>query len=417
MKRLSLKGFACMLVVGFTMFAVLHFSAMADENKPSGEPIRVGLPVPITGLMAADGAEMINGAVMAVEEINAKGGLLGRPLETVPVDMKESQVHILRKAARVLADKGVDVNVTAYLLGPMDVHVFGRYDIPYLHADTQWTSTKAVMENLPEYNNVFAIDPNEKTYGPNAFINMTKMIPYAHKNKTVAILTSRFIYARNISRSFREIVEENGWKIVFDMEHKLGATEYGVSLSEIRDADPGIIFFSTNLPTEAIAFMNQFLSLPTRSLVYIQYCPNLPEFRELLGPRANGVLWQTLIGYLPDKKGLEWVERYQKRFGNAPGYTAACNTYDAIHIWAAAVKAVGDPKNYTKVNEYILKNPYTGIAGTYRFNPATHEAIAGNAGEGIPNQFFQIQNGEQVLLALGTEPTDARFALPPWLVK
>ena len=417
MKILNLKRFSCMLTVSLTIVAVLLSSTMANEKKPSGEPIQIGLPVPITGLMAADGAEMVNGAVMAVEEINAKGGLLGRPIETVSMDTKESQVHILRKVARALAEKGVDVNVTAYLMGPMDVHVFGRYDIPYLHADTQWTSTKAVIENLPEYNNVFAIDPNEKSYGPNAFTNMTKMIPYAHKSKTVAILTSSFIYAKNISRSFREIVEENGWKIVSNMDHKSGATEYGVALSEIRDVNPGIIFFSTNLPTEAIAFMNQFLIQPTNSLVYIQYCPNLPEFRGQLGSKANGVLWQTLIGYLPNKKGMAWVERYQKRFGNAPGYTAACNTYDAIHIWAAAVKAVGDPKNYTKINDYILKHSYNGIAGTYRFNPKTHEAVAGNAGEGIPNQFFQIQNGEQVLLVLGTEPTGAKFELPPWLVK
>jgi len=417
MKRECLKVFAWLFVVVFAMFSVLASSAMAVEEKPSGEPILVGLPVPVTGLMAADGAEMINGAVMAVEEINAKGGVLGRPLEAVPMDTKESQVHILRKVAGELADKGVDVNVTAYLMGPMDVHAFGRYPMPYLHADTQWTSTKAVMDNLPDYNNVFAIDPNEKSYGPNGFINMTKMIPHDHKNKTIAILTTSFIYAKNISRSLRDVVEENGWRIVSDTDHKLGTTEYGVELSEIRAANPDIIFFSTHLPAEAIAFMNQFLTQPTHSLIYIQYCPNIPEFREQLGPKANGVLWQTLIGYLPDKKGLAWVERYKKRFGNAPGYTAACNTYDAIHIWAAAVKAVGDSKNYAKVNDYILNNPYNGIAGTYRFNPKTQEAINGNVGKGIPNQFFQIQNGEQVLLVLGTEPTDAVFQTPPWFIK
>jgi branched-chain amino acid transport system substrate-binding protein len=163
--------------------------------------------------------------------------------------------------------------------------------------------------------------------------------------------------------------------------------------------------------------MNQFLTQPTESLVYIQYCPNVPEFRELLGPKSNGILWQTLIGYLPTEEGLAWVERYKKRFGVQPGYTAACNTYDSIFMWAEAVKAVGDPKNHKKVNEYILNNPYTGIGGTYKFNPKTQEAIAGNVGEGIPNQFFQIQNVEQVLLVLGTEPTGAKFETPPWLKK
>lgn len=417
MKKETLRISICVFVVAIVAYMSMALPVMASENKPSGEAILVGLPVPITGLMAADGAEMINGAVMAVEEINAKGGLLGRPLKTVAMDTKESQVDILRSAAEALAAKGVDVNVTAYLMGPMDIHTFGKYEIPYLHADTQWTSTKAVMDNLPEYNNVFAIDPNERSYGPNAFINMTKMIPYDHKNKTVAILTTNFTYAKGISKSFREIVEKNNWKVVSDTDHELGTTEYGVELSRIRAENPGIIFFSTHLPTEAVAFMNQFQTQPTESLVYIQYCPNVPEFRELLGPKANGVLWQTLIGYLPNKEGLAWVARYKKRFGKAPGYTAACNTYDSINMWAAAVRAVGDPKNYKKVNEYILKNPYNGIAGTYIFNPKTQEAIAGNVGKGIPNQFFQIQNGEQVLLVLGTIPTKAKFERPPWLKK
>jgi branched-chain amino acid transport system substrate-binding protein len=230
-------------------------------------------------------------------------------------------------------------------------------------------------------------------------------------------LTTNYTYNKEVSKSYRKILAENNWKVVSDTNHENGTTEYGVVLSEIRAKDPDVVFFSTVFPTEAVAFMNQFLIQPTESLVYIQYCPNIPEFRKLLGPKANGVLWQTLIGWLPTKEGLAWVERYKKRFGVDPGYTAACNTYDSIYMWAEAVKAVGDPKNHKKVNEYILNNTYTGIGGTYKYNPKIQETIAGNVGEGIPNQFFQIQNGEQVLLVLGTESTGAKFELPPWLKK
>jgi branched-chain amino acid transport system substrate-binding protein len=112
----------------FFIIAGLVVSILFSLQAMAAEPIKVGAPNPLTGAYASDGNVMLNATEMAVADINAKGGLLGRKLEVVSFDVEDMLPEKLISAAEVLVVKEkVDMVVTACnAMGP-DVQAFGKY--------------------------------------------------------------------------------------------------------------------------------------------------------------------------------------------------------------------------------------------------------------------------------------------------
>ncbi len=71
-------------------------------------------------------------------------------------------------------------------------------------------------------------------------------------------------------------------------------------LAKLRDDPPAAIIVTHFLAQDLAQFMTQFLAQPTKSLIYMQYGPSLPVFREIGGEAINGVIYSTVIGGLPD---------------------------------------------------------------------------------------------------------------------
>lgn len=402
------------LVIGIGLVAVVAItvplmSGCRPATPEEVKPIKVGLPSPMTGAMAADREEMLWGATMAVEEINSAGGLLGRPLEIVEADVKESAPEDVMNAYNLLMAAGVDVNVAGYFLGPVGVHTFGKGDVPMIHWDTQQTSAQAYLDNKDEYWNILMGDDGEWVYGPHAFQTLTEVIPYEHPNKKTSLMSTDFGYSVTIAEYYKEAALEAGWEIVLDEIHPFGTTEFGVQLAKIREEEPSIIAFSTIHGAEIISFFNDFLEDPTDSIIWCQYVLNMPEFMPVMGEKANGMLGSASLGPL---KRQEWIGRIVERWGREPGGVYTAVIYDGVNMWAEAVKRVGDPTDYRAVVQALIEYPYEGECGVYDFDPETHNAAYGD--DFIPNHEFQVQNEELVDIIMGTTVVTP-FEVPWWI--
>jgi len=380
------------------------------------ESIKIGVPYPMTGDYAGDGEEMIDGVTLAVEQINANGGVLGRPVEILTADIKGLTPEDVTAGFDYLAARDVDFFVSGYAGEPADIYAAGKYDIPYFHFDTATEAVKPVQENYEEYWNVMQLIVPEEYYGPYIAEVMNNRIPdlfgYQYRDKTQAVLSLEWMYNIFIAEPYMEYMENYGWETVYYSEHPFGHTEFAPELMHIRNEDPDIIFFSTLEPPGGVAFMNQFVTDPVESLVYIQYVPSVPEFFDLLGDNANDILWCTAINYLPSDDGLEFVQTFEERFGKKPGFSIAAAVYDAVNIWADAVENVGDSAKYKEITDHVKNNTYQGICGNYVWD---HDGKYCKAGDDfIPMHFFQIQEGEQVLLFLGSEKLND-FKTPFWV--
>jgi len=404
-------------LIAFVSLGLVLVVTPAVMSAQEQGTIRIGAPLRVTGVQAGDSLDGRDGLVLAVEEINTAGGVLGKRLEVITADTKEFSAEDMRTAALLLERYGVAAAFTPFAKGPMLVHTFAKFDYPLLHGATCRVTVREQKRLMDTAWNLIQMDPTEEAYAPRAWKVMTELIPYQLPNKKVAVFSSDHDYSNNIRKDFVRLATAAGWEVVLNTKHPYGNTEFGPQLSRIRAENPAIILSITDPPPEAVAFTKQFRANPTDSLVYIQYAPSLPEYREMLGELANGILWQTVLDSLPDEKiqgrTSEFQRKFEKRFGREPG-TYAPALYDWVHAWKLAVEAVGDEKNYRGVIDYLVNGPpYQGICGEYGINPEYHCV---EITPHFPNFLYQIQEGKDVLLFLYDEKW-AEFQTPPWLRK
>ena len=92
-------------------------------------------------------------------------------------------------------------------------------------------------------------------------------------------------------------------------------SEWGPTLAKIRQDPPGLIVITHFYPGDLAQFMIQFVRNPTPSLVYMQYGPSIPAFRDVGKEAVNGVLYATVIAALQDEIGNDFEKRYKAKFG------------------------------------------------------------------------------------------------------
>lgn len=390
-----------------------------EERWEDWETIKIGSPAPFTGVGAPMGIDIVAGLSMAVEAVNAEGGVLGKPLEIVYSDTKAMSSEECELAVESLDRAGVVALFPGAFFGPACIHAIGKRPQPMFHMSADQYDVQAVLDNLPEYTNVFQMCASERTYGPNAYKVMVETIDYELPNKKVALLGGDITYDMIIQQSFEDVAVANGWEVVLDDTYPYGTTEFGAQLAKIRAEEPAIIFGAITSTDSSVAFMNQFLDNPTNSLVYIQWSPASPEFIGLLGEKANGVLWQTLAAYLPTPENEEWVQAFEAEFGRLPGATWPSGQEDMLRTWIAAAESCGSPIPSDCIYDYLenlADHPYTGRMGTYGMNPEYQNREAFTGDEWVPMHFIQIQDERDHTLFLGTQAVEGEeFQVPPWI--
>lgn len=381
----------------------------ASTPAPQGDPIKIGAPLPLTGPFAADGQTMKEGLEMAVDDINAAGGLVGRPVELVTYDLEdEAPEKVNAGADKLVMSEQVSVSITGYGgMGP-DIPAFGKYPQPYLHFDGSELTVDMVLES--KFENIFMLGDIESPYGVQTFDILTSL-PYELPNKKIVILAGDFEWDKKVTEGVKARAEEKGWEVAMYEVFPYGTREWGPLLTKIRAIDPAIISMSDLDPADIKTFLDQFAQDPTNSLVEVGYAISIPEFANLVGSAGNGVMGDATNSILSDEKGNAWKQRFEAKFGHPPGLSILGTVYDGAMMWAEAVKKVGSPDDYKAVSDAIRTMNYVGLNGTYTF-------VEGNkvsaSDEALPMHFFQVQNGELVRLYEGTKKT-GDFVVPPWI--
>ena len=204
-------------------------------------------------------------------------------------------------------------------------------------------------------------------------------------------------------------------------------SEWGPTLAKLRQDPPGLIVITHFYPQDLAQFMLQFVQQPTQSLIYMQYGPSLPSFRDIGKAATNGVLYATVVGALQDEIGESFRKRYQAKFGANAGHNSGVQPYDACYLWATAAALAGgsgepdDEKQNRKVADRMRALIHRGVSGTIRFNPAeqtayTYPTETNDPSLGMPHQFLQIQDHVKGGELIAPAPYDTgSFVMPPWM--
>ncbi len=392
-------------------------------------PVKLGAAYPLTGAYAGDGTQMKLGIEMGIAQVNALGGLMGRKLTVEYGDIEDlSTDKVVNAVERVLSGNPAALFMGYTTTASAEYPAIVQAGIPAFHNNTLTDNANWVAQDLAKRGSIFQICPTELPYGP-SFASLLKSLQATKKwtpsKKTAAIITSLDAYSVNISNQFKAAVEKDGWQVPIFEKVNAPLSEWGPVLSKIRANPPGVVFHADYIVGDLASFTKQFRADPTPSLLYEQYGPSVPEYLKLTGDAANGVIWSTVIGILPDAIGKKYQADFTAKFKQAPGLSLAGAQRDAVFLWWSAASRAGGPDDHAKVIEMLKAYQFRGVCGSYNFAPTDLTAISYpgtgdpnvytlDAGLGLPNLTFQIQNQEQVLIY--PEPyTQGTFQLPPWI--
>lgn len=408
-------------------------AAMNDGAKATGKPIPIGAGVPLTGWAAADGIEFKRGLEMACDEINAIGGILGRPMEPVFQDTKDmGAANIIPAMQRLIERSNVHAIINGYNTGAVtaEYETIADAGIIYIHDNTDTAHDRKVGKNPERYFGIFMGDPAEYWYGQGLLVFLNGLVSagkWKRPNNKIAVVTGSQNYSVVIAEAIRSHAKKYGWDISLYETVVVPISEWGPTISKIQKDPPAVIAITHWVPQDLAHFMLQFVPNPTNSLVYMQYGPSLAAFREIGKEATDGVLYSTVIATLQDKIGNDFGDRYRKRYGKSASPLVGGQDYDSAYYYAlcAAIAggtgAPGDFKQNRKIAARLRQFIYRGVVGTTHFASPQQSAIpypdaTNDPSLGMPHQYLQIQDYTKEPLLIAPPPYETgSFKMPPWI--
>ncbi|MGA0207913.1 MAG: ABC transporter substrate-binding protein [Ilumatobacteraceae bacterium] len=413
--------------------SVTEEAAAADSGgdeaaaEASGEPILVGLPIAQSGPAGiADHADCLNGATLAKDEINAAGGVGGRPIDFSVTDIDILTPEGITAGFQKLSGEGVAAFVSPFvIIPPPALEAAAAYGAPYMSGDTNIDAQVIRASDPAKYGNYF-VDPPETYYG-SGFVkflsNLADSGQWTPKNTTVDIIRGDTAYNQNIATATIEAIEASGgqWQLGEVIDITAGTKDWGPVLQKLAANDAGVIMVDHWIGAELASFSQQFAADPVEgSLVYLQYGPSQPEYLDIAGDSAEGFVWGTVIGTgNTSAEDVAFREAYHAATGTndvtmGMVYPAWC--YDMINVLAQAWNST-DPADFTAVNEFIASNPYNGVTGYIDFANGVVPSFpndVSDASQGTTHYFYQVQGGRHTVIDPFND-AEAQFVAPPWM--
>ncbi len=338
------------VLVPFVLLVALVLPAAAQNT------IKIGMLVPLTGSAAADGTSALNSAKIALEQVNAAGGVLGKKVELIYYDDQADA-----KQAVALAQKLIDQDKIAGF-------VAASYSLPSravapLFQDAQIPLIAA-----------YAIHPDVTKAGDfcfrNSFLGFVEGRAAAYTAqkllgaKTVALLSSDNDFGRTLVTGFKEYVSKygSGLKIVSELTYPMSETDYKAYLTKIKEANPDVIFAS-GYYFQTGPMLRQARELGIKAKVLGEEGADSPKLAEIAGEAAEGFYIVTNFDR-DDPRPIvqDFLKEYRTRYKIEPDMVGA-STYDAFMILVDAIKQAGST-NAQKIRDNIakLKN-FNGLTG------------------------------------------------------
>ncbi len=372
--------------------------------------IKIGAPLPLTGIYASDGQDMEMGLQMAVADLNDAGGLLGRPVELKEYDIEGLDPETLAASKTYLLDQEkVDVVIEGYGGNGPDFEVYGvGSDVPLVHGSGSAAAADLVKSDPAAYGNMFQVSPVEAEYGKRAWEGVTQFQDkYPYPNKKIAIVHGDQDWDRRYAAGVEAEAQKAGWQVVMNEEVPYGTSDWSPVLTKIRAEQPAAVVCSILSVDDISAFVTQFMATPTPSILDISYMVTLSDTQDAAGKPLTGVMGYVSAYVTPSKEHNAWKSRFENMFGIDVPLSNPPSVYDSVMLWAEAVKAVGDPTKHAEIQQYIKTHPYKGLLGTYDFDNPEQTV---KSGPDFPIAYAQYR-GDGKLAFYGTD----KFVFPPYI--
>ena len=364
MRRGTALGIAAPML---TAMARLAPEAAAQDGTPlaapTGQPIRVGAIYGLTGGMSSIDVPGNNGVLLAAAEINAGGGLLGRPLEVVVEDGR-TDVTATTNATRKL----IDEDQVAALLGLNDT-TFALAVAPVAQeAGRVFLTCGATGPVIPETGDFVFMLP----FGDN--VQAAVGAEYAAEQGWTTcglLLDDQLDFTIFLANYFKDRFDDEdiGGQIVSELTYSSGDTDFSAQMTEFAALDPQPDFwYFSSAPNEIGTIVRQAREAGLTQPIVGGDGYDTPLLLELGGEAANGVVFVTHQGVYEESPAvLAFREAYQGQYGRSPESVFAALGYDGLRLMADAITRAGSDDPTAIRDALAATQGFEGVTGTVTY--------------------------------------------------
>jgi branched-chain amino acid transport system substrate-binding protein len=367
----------------WTRTYALALAAVALSSAPfaarAQEPIKIGFSVSLTGGLASSGKAHLMSKQIWVEEINAKGGLLGRPVKLVYYDDQTNAATLPGIYSKLLDIDKVDLlmgHATNLIVAAMPLIIERKKLVMVLLA----LGSNAEFK-YSRYFQSAAFGPDSKGVLSNNFFEVAKTLK--PEPKTVALVGADAEFSNNVLVGARENAKKFNLRIVYDRTYPPATVDYTPIVRAIQATNPDVVLVAS-YPPDSVGIVRAATEIGLKTqlfggaMVGAQYASLIQQLSEKLNRVVNYHL------YVPSAKmnfpGIEgFLKKYQaqaKDAGTDPlGFYQPPFAYAAMQVLEQAIKATGS-LNDDKLADYIHNNAFNTIVGEIRFNELGEWATA-----------------------------------------
>ena len=416
-------------MLAVAMLALLQVF-MAPVSCEANDPVLIGLPTAVTAL---EGKECIKAVELAVEEINAKGGVtvggIKRPLKVETLDLRDASPGVPVSEALLGMEKMItEKKVHAIVVGPFrsesliaGMDLIAKHKVPFLGTIAMSPkSEEKVRENPEKYKYVFRVCLNAQSlvmYLAQALDFMKSEFGFDR----LYVMTQDVLWAKATGTGVAGVVESKmGYKVKGQEVYPTGASDFSAALIKAKGQEAQIILTVFDMPQSGI-LLKQWKSMKIPAMV-----------GGFISPMAGPGAWKTFEGKIgglintnfelgsaiPVEKyppATKFFEAYLKKFGQPmeAGHGPA-PSYDSVYILAEAIERAGslDPD---KISEEIRKTDRQGVIGRIKFNDG-NQVVYGNdpsqTALGCVSQW--TEDGKRVIV-YPKSIAEGAIKLPEWI--
>lgn len=301
-------------------------------NGCEREPIRIGFVGGMSGRVADLGVGGRNGALLAVEERNARGGVNGRPVELIIRD-DEQNGETARKVTRELAESNVEA-----LIGPMTSSV-ALAIVPIVNGarlvTVSPTVTTTQLSGVDDY--FLRVLPDTSTYAPkSALFHLKKS---GLRRAALVYDTGNSSYTASWLAGFRKSFESRGGRIVASRPFTSGENiAFSPIVRDLLRHDPDLVVLVCNA-VDAALLCQQIRKLDRRVTITVSEWGSTERFIELGGAAVEGVYFAQFLNHGDGTpRYRSFLASYRTRFGQDPGFPGLAG-YDAATVVLDALAA------------------------------------------------------------------------------
>lgn len=361
-------------------------SALADSKT-----ITLGAAVQMTGSMANPGHYFRDAYQIAIDQINAKGGItVGGTNYKFALKTLDSQSDVnlgMRQYVELITREKVDFLLGSYGSNDTldDSSVAEKYEVPFVNGGG--ASSQIYSRG---YKYVFGTSPPADDYFRSTIEMMMKLNP---RPKTVALISADDAFDVAVANGTHTLLQHEGIAIVVDQQYAESSADFSSILSLIKVKSPDVIFWSGHA-LQALNFIRQAKSLAVNPKGFMSFTDGVPtaDFRKALGMQSEDVFGVTPWIPSPALKD-EWfgdatafVKIFEQRYGYTPDYHVAAGIAD-VETYAKAIAAAG-VLDRRKVRDAIANVSFDCLYGHVQYNS--------NGQILIPQVVIQIQKDEVV---------------------